>query len=99
MDNTCLLRAHRAHMEDAIRMADRTLEDMHLYPYHADAVRRRRAAARLAAHYTAQIERIERCEYLTISPILPATRRPQNYAALILPAILRSVSTALLRWR
>jgi hypothetical protein len=56
-----LLREHRAYAERTIERCDGTLTVEHLKPYHAATARQRTDAARLAAHYTAHIERIEQC--------------------------------------
>lgn len=89
-----ILREYRTYSERMIERCDGTLRVAHLAPYHNAAVRQRRDAARLAAHYTAQIERIEACVFSTISTISPAARHRRNSARRILPAILRWLSIA-----
>ncbi len=68
-DRLMLLHEHRIYAERVIERCDGTLKVEHLRPYHTKAVEQRRDAAKLAAHYAAQIERIELCSlYRTVSP-------------------------------
>jgi len=90
-DRLDLLREYRAYAERTIERCDGTLKIEHLQPYHFAAARQRNDAARLAAHYSAQIERLEEKVCSSISPTPDATARSSRRS-------IAAYATAVLIW-